>query len=72
MKPERTSHFEAEDPVPARGTGATRQTPEERAAGTEKPVPLRPAFDRAEAEERAERLRIATGRRRTPRWSRSR
>lgn len=60
MKPERPTQFQGEDAVPLRGTEAARQIPAER-VGAEEPVPLRPAFDRVEAEERAERLRLVTG-----------
>lgn len=73
MEPERTAQFQVEDAVPLRGTMPARAAAEEEAAGAEEPVPLRPAFDRIEAEERAERLRLVTGRRRrAPRWRRSR
>lgn len=73
METEQMSQFQAQDAVPLRSTGAARQAPEEEAAGTEEPVPLRPVLDRVEAEERAERLRLVTGRRRrAPRWSRGR
>ncbi|MGN6258331.1 MAG: hypothetical protein ACTHN3_11370 [Solirubrobacterales bacterium] len=73
MEPERTPQFQAEDAVPLRGSGRAKGALEEKAASAEEPVPLRPALDRIEAEERAERLRLVTGRRlRAPRWSRSR
>lgn len=71
MEPERPAQFQGEDAVPLRGTGAASQAPAER-AGAEEPVPLRPAFDRVEAEERAERLRLVTGRRRSKLWKRAR
>jgi len=64
MESERTPPFHAEDAVPLRGAGPTRAAAKEEAAGAEEPVPLRPAFDRIEAEERAERLRLVTGGRR--------
>jgi hypothetical protein len=73
MESERTAQFQAEDAVPLRGTVPANEAPKKRAASAEGPVPLRPALDRAEDEERAERLRLVTGRRRrAPRWSRSR
>jgi hypothetical protein len=67
MESERTPPFQAEDAVPLRGARPARAVAEEEA------VPLRPALDRIEAEERAERLRLVTGRRRrAPRWRRRR
>jgi hypothetical protein len=73
MEPERTSWFHREEAVPLRGTVPMQGTLEGQAESTEEPVPLRPALERAEAEERAERLRLVTGRHSRPsRWSRRR
>jgi hypothetical protein len=73
MEPEQTSRFHSEEPVPLRGTVPMKGALEGQAESTEEPVPLRPTLERAEAEERAERLRLVTGRRsRSSRWSRRR
>jgi hypothetical protein len=68
MESERTPPFHAEDAVPLRGAGSASEAAEEKGPSADEPVPLQPALDRADAEERAERLRLVTGRRRSSRW----
>lgn len=62
MKATATAGRQAADAVPLRGVAGPSEEPHS-AWASEETVPLRVAAERVEAEERAERLRLVTGRR---------
>lgn len=63
MKGAATPGTQAADAVPLRGAAGPSEAPRS-AWASEETVPLRIVAERVEAEERAERLRLVTGRRR--------
>jgi hypothetical protein len=67
MKETATAGRQAPDAVRLRGVAGPSEEPQS-AWASEETVPLRVAAERVEAEERAERLRLVTGRR----WARRR
>ncbi len=66
MKGTATAGRQAADAAPLRGAAGPSGEPQS-AWASEETVPLRVAAERVEAEERAERLRLVTGRRRVRR-----